>query len=507
MSKGLLITLIVVAVAVIIFIAVSYVKSPPSHAFIISGIRKNPKVLIGTGGFRIPYFQRLDKVFLGQVTVDVKTDKPVPTRDFINVDVDAVCKVRVKLKDPKVTDDWDGIGLAAKNFLNMTPLKISEQIQASLEGNMREVVGSIGLKELNTDRKAFSDSIEEKAAPDMKKLGLEIISCNIQNITDGKGLVENLGADNTWEIKKNASMKRITAEKEIKIAEADAKKESNQREVESETEIATKQNELSIKKSELKVKEDTKRAEADAAYEITSQEQQKVIKQKKVEAEAAEQILTQEKQLEINEKQVSAEIARAKKQKDYTAEVALIKQNELDAEVKKQADAEKYNKTVSAEAELEQRKKKADAELYEAQKQIEAIKLKADADLYKAKQEAEGIKLKGEADAAATKAKGEAEAEAMSKKAEAFQKYGGAAIADMMVGVLPDVAKAVAEPMGNISNLNIYGTSGEDATTVSKAVPVVIKQSFDTVKSVTGVDLGGIMENSQVNAASVDVNK
>ena len=174
-------TFIAIIIAVVfllaIFVMVSYVKAPPSYAFIISGLSKEPRVLIGSGGFRVPFFERLDKVYLGQITVDIKTEESVPTNDFINVDVDAVAKIRV-------TPNPEGTRLAAKNFLNMTPMMIAEQLQDSLQGNMREIIGTLDLRSLNTDRDGFSDQVMQKAQPDMAKLGIEIISCNIQNVTE-----------------------------------------------------------------------------------------------------------------------------------------------------------------------------------------------------------------------------------------------------------------------------------------------------------------------------------
>lgn len=192
-------------------------------AYILSGFRKEPRVLIGGGGVKIPVLERLDKVYLGQVTVDVKTSQPVPTHDFLDVMVDAVCKVRVK-------PDTEGTRLAAKNFLNMNSVQIAAQVKDSLEGNMREVVGSLDLIKINTDRDAFSDEIQKKAAPDMAKLGLEILSCNIQNITDEKGLIRDLGADNTAAIQKNAKITRANADRDVAKAQAEADNEANEAE-------------------------------------------------------------------------------------------------------------------------------------------------------------------------------------------------------------------------------------------------------------------------------------
>ena len=129
----------------LVFIFISYVKAPPSFAYIISGLSKEPRVLIGSGGFRIPFFERMDRVYLGQITVDIKTEESVPTNDFINVDVDAVAKIRV-------TPNSEGTRLAAKNFLNMTPDEIAQQLQDSLQGNMREIIGTLDLRSLNPDR-------------------------------------------------------------------------------------------------------------------------------------------------------------------------------------------------------------------------------------------------------------------------------------------------------------------------------------------------------------------
>ena len=156
---------IVLVIALIIILAMGYVKAPPDRAFIISGLKKEPKILIGRAGIRVPFLERLDKIYLGQMTVDIKTEQSVPTTDFINVNVDAVAKVRI---DPTT----EGIRLAAKNFLNKNSEQITRDLQDSLQGNMREIIGTLTLKSINTDRDSFSDQVMEKASKDMKKLGI-----------------------------------------------------------------------------------------------------------------------------------------------------------------------------------------------------------------------------------------------------------------------------------------------------------------------------------------------
>lgn len=492
MSIIFIIAIIVVAVLVLVgVLSTLYVKAPPHIAYVLSGVCKEPRILIGQGGFRIPFFERKDEVFLGQVTVDVKTQKPVPTHDFIDVNVDAVCKVRVIPTNI-------GTRLAAKNFLSMSPKAIAESINDSLEGNMREVVGAINLIDIITDRDKFSDEISQKAAPDMEKLGLEIISCNIQNIWDNNSLITDMGADNTYNIKKQAAITKANAEKEISVAEANAKKLANDARVQAETEIAERNNELAIRKAELKAKSDTEAARADAAYEIQKQAQQKAI----------------------NTATVDAQIEQTKREQVLSNERIKIKENELKAEVNAKADADKYKTEINAEAALEQAKRDAESRLYVAQQNAEAKKAEAAAAKFAAEQEAAGIRAKGEAEAYAiqqklvaeaegVKAKGLAEAEAMEKKAEAYEKYGNVAVIDMLTKmnekVLPEVAKYVAEPMSKIGNVTIYGTTGNEASGLAQNVPTLIKSSMDVLTDVTGVDMKDIVK-TQTIAAKTDKN-
>ena len=443
---NLIITIVLIAL-ILFIILTGYVKAPPDVAYIISGIRKTPKVLIGRAGIKIPFLERKDFLIVKQISIDVKTNGYIPTYDFIGVDIDAVCKVRVITDDNVVIGEGDGqrevrgIDLAAKNFLNMGEEQIAEALVDSLQGNMREIIGTVPLRELCNDRKKFGDEVQAKAQRDMNALGIEIISCNIQRITDENDLIPALGQDNMSQIQKDASIAKANADRDVAIAEAKAAREANEAKVQSDTDIAERQNQLAIKKASLKQQEDTAKAAADAAYAIQEQEQRKAI----------------------NTASVNAEIAKT----------------EREAELKEKA----YRRQQDAEAELIQEKKKAEAVRYALE------------------QEAAGIKAKGEAEAAAIKAKGEAEAAAMEKKAEAYQKYNNAAIVQMLVGVLPDVAKSVAEPIKAIDNLNIYdGGSGNGATSVSGISPVVMKQVFDTMSEATGVDLREILKASTLEA-------
>lgn len=442
----------IVVLVILLFMAIGYVKAPPDMAYIISGVKKKSKVVIGKASIRIPFFERLDKLNLRLIPIDVKTSNAVPTADYININVDATVNV-------KISNNPEKLRLAAENFLNKNTEYIAGVAREVLEGNVREIVGKMKLEEMVSDRQKFANLVKENAEPDLAAMGLDIISFNVQNFVDGNEVIENLGIDNIVKIKKAAAIARAESERDIKVAQASADKESNDAAVAAQTEIAKKQNELAIKKSELQMEADTKKAMADAAYDIQKEEQRKTIEV----ATANADIAKQEREIELKQK-----------------EVAVTEQS-LEAEVKKKAEANKYAAQQQAEAQLYQRQKEAEARQFEAQRQAEA--------------------QKAEAEASAIQAKGIAEAEAMEKKAEAYAKYNKAAVAEMMIKVLPDIAAKVAEPLGQIDKITIIG-GGDGENGVGKVagnVPVVMAKVFESMKEATGIDLSEI-----INADSYD---
>ena len=477
MNIILIAAIVVLAIALLAIIASGYVKAPPDVAFIISGFKREPKILIGRAGVKIPFLERKDALLLKQVSIDIKTNGYVPTLDFIGVDIDAVAKVRIK------TDD-EGIRLAMKNFLNMGEAQIITALTDSLQGNMREIIGTVSLRELNTDRKKFGDEVQEKAQKDMNALGIEIISCNIQRIEDEKDLINALGQDNMSQIQKSASIAKAQAERDVAIAQAEASKLANDAKVASDTEIAIKQNDLRIKQAELKKESDIKQAEADAAYEIQQQEQRKSIEISTANANIARQ----EREIELKRKEVE------------------VTEQALQAEIAKKAEAEKYARIQKADADLYERQQRAEAERFEKEKAADAKKLQAEADKYAKVQEAEGIKAVGEAEAKAIEAKGIAEAEALDKKAEAMKKYGQAAMVEMIVKALPQMAEAIAKPLETIDKVTIIdGGAGEGGVNqMGGYVPAVLAKTIEAVKETTGLDITEIM---RANTYDAKVNK
>ena len=220
----------VVVLLILIILITGYVKASPDTAYIISGLRKKPKVLIGKAGIKIPFLEKKDELNLQLIPIDVKTSSAVPTADYINIRVDAAVNV-------KISDDNERLALAARNFLNKPVDYIAQVSREVLEGNMREIVGKMNLEEMVSDRQKFANLVKENAEPDLAAMGLDIVSFNVQNFVDGTGVIENLGVDNIVKIQKNAAISRAESEKEIARAQAVAKKEANDAQVSSELEI------------------------------------------------------------------------------------------------------------------------------------------------------------------------------------------------------------------------------------------------------------------------------
>lgn len=393
----------VIAVIIILVLITGYVKAPTDTAVIISGLKKEPKYVIGRSSIKIPFLQRTDKLTLKMISVDVKTEESVPTNDYINVNIDSAVKVKVSMDPEKMK-------LAASNFLNKNEDYIRNSVVDVLQGNVREIIGQMKLEEIVQDRKKFADKVQENAAPDMAKMGLDIVSFNVQNVTDKAEVIENLGIDRIVSISKSAQISKAESLRDIAVAKASADKQANDARVEAETAIAEQNNALEIKKQELKKQSDIKKAEADAAYEIQEQEQRKTIEI----ATADANIAKQEKEAEIKEKEIA------------------VREKSLDAEIKKQADAEKY---------------------------------------------------------------------ARMQKADAMAKYGKAAMTEMIIKVLPQMAEAIAKPLESIDKVSIIGGAGDSGmSAISDNVPQVLAKTIESVKETTGFDLTEVMKANTYDA-------
>ena len=463
-------------------LAAGYLKAPPDVAYVISGIRKKPRILVGQAGIRIPFFERVDKLALGAIQIDVKTKTAVPTAEYINVKVDSTVSVRVG-------KEAEMIALAAQNFLNVNRETIAAKINDLLEGNIREIVGQMKLTEMVSDRKAFSDKVQNNVVPDLARFGLELVSFNVQNFSDENNVIDNLGIDNVEQIRKNAAIAKSDAQREIAIAEAENAKASNDAKVKAAEEIAKRNNDLAIKQAELKQESDTKKAQADAAMAIEAENQRKL----KEIALANANLAKQEKEIELKEREVA------------------IKERALEAEIKKTAEAKKYAEQQEADAKLYATQRAAEADLFERERQAEAAKIEAEkkaeaekalaeALKVKALAEAEGVRAKGLAEAEAIRAQAEAEAKGMLEKAEALKQYGDAAKQQMeldAVKVLYEQLPAIAEAISKgYAGADIH-LIGNDSGQLAGNMMGNITQIIEGFKGSTGVDpmsiLSGMM--------------
>ena len=453
---GIVLIVIISLAVILVMIGVSYVKAPPNTAFIITGPFKQ-RTLIGRAGFRIPGLERVDKIPLSLIQVDIKTASAVPTKEFINIFVDGVANI-------KIDSSPEALAKASQIFLQQNLEGIKSIAKEVLEGNMREIIGQMRLEELVHNRDLFAEKVKDNAMQDMAKMGLQIINLTIQNFVDNNKVIENLGVDNIAQISKNASIARAQAERDVQIAQSEANEAANKARVESERLIVEQNTILSLRSAELKSQSDTAQATADAAYAI---EEQKRLEQ-------------------INIAKVNADIAKREREVELGQKEVELQERQLEAKIKKTAEAERYAAEQRALADLYQRQKAAEARKFELIQEAEALRAKAEADKFAAEQEAEGIL-----------AKGKAEAEAIEKKAEAMKLMGEASVLELILNsnVLPEIVKAYSEPLaaayGRIDNITMYG----DGNTAKLAQDITNNgsQLINSLDKTLGLDLKSLL--------------
>lgn len=484
-TGGWIIIALAIIALVIVFFITGYVKAAPDTAIIITGWGKR-KILIGKAGFRIPFLQRLDKLSLRVFQVDIKTDEAIPTSNFINIRVDGVANLKIS-SDPALLER------AAEAILNMSEENLIKQVQQVLQGNMREIVGTVDIKKLVQDRQGVANSVKENVVPDMAKMGIEVVNFNIQSFADDNHVIENLGIDNIAQISKDAAIAKANADRDVTIAKSSAEEAANRSRVEANQKIIEQNTILSLKESELKQQTDTAKAQADAAYKI---EEQKRLQ-------------------EINIAQINADIAKRERMVELENREVEIQEKKLAAEINKVAEAKKYAAQQEAEAELFTRQKAAEAKKYELEQEAEMQKIKAEADKVKKQKEAEALKIQAEAEASAQvakanalkeaalaeaagiEAKGKAEADAIKAKADAMKQYGEAATLQLILdsGVLPEIvnaySKPVAEAMSKIDSIVMYGEG--NTAKLTEEISKNGTQIIEGLEKATGIDIKSLL--------------
>jgi flotillin len=451
METVLIIIGIVLVLLAILFVS-SYVKVRPDKAVIITG-PKGSKVVTGKAAIRIPFFQRIDLLPLDLIQVDIRTSSAVPTNEFINIFVDGVANI-------KIQSDEASIRLAGEIFLTRSLDDVKQIAKEVLEGNMREIIGQMKLRELVQNRDKFAEQVKLSALADMKKMGLDIVNITIQNFADKNGVIDDLGVDNIAQIRKDASIARANSEKEVEIATSKAKELANDARIKAELEIEQQNNLLALRQAELKQKADIAKATADASYEIQYANEAKTINISKQNAEIARR----EKEIELRSKEVEVE------------------EKTLEANIKKAAEADRYAQEQRADADLYVRTKEAEAKLAEEERRAQAIKLAAEADRFAQEQRAIGIQ-----------AVGIAEAEAIEKKALAMKKMESAAVLELVLNsnVLPNIVKAASEPLSKVDKITMYG-DGNNTKLVGDIVNTSTKV-LESIKESTGIDLASLL--------------
>lgn len=478
----------VIAVVGLVFIVfkVCYRKCPPNKAMVVTGAR-GARTYIGRAKLVVPFIQRVDYMSLENIQVDFVSKSEIPTQDAINIRVDAVANM-------SIDQDPDVLKIAASKFLGYDIEEIQETVAPVLEGNIREIISQVKLVDLiKGDKKVLAEKITENVSPNLRDMGLKLTTFNIQNFSDQNGVINNLGIENTEQIKKDASIAAARAKSEVAIAQAEAQKQANDAEIAAQTEIAVKQNELAIKKAELKEQQDIKLAKAEAAKGIEAENQRK----SKEIAEADANLARQEKQIELKEREVK------------------ITERKLEAEIKKKAEADKfaaqqeadaalYSEQREAEADRYRREQDAEAQKFEAEQSAAAKKAASEAERFAKEQEAAAVEAAGLAEAAAIRAKGNAEAEAakakllaeaegLKEKAEAMKQYGDAAKQQMALDTikvyfeqLPAIADAVASGYSSVESIKMYGG---DSSQLTGQIINGLTQISDGINESIGIDL------------------
>ncbi len=449
LSKLIIVGIILVVLALIaLLLAKQYRKVGPNEVLIISGGRKRTVIepdgtkrkigyryRLGGGTFVIPFLETVDVLPMEVITLNIKTPE-VLTHGGVPLMAEATAQVKIDSVE-------HAIRLAAEQFLGLGREGIRDVSVTILEGKMREVLGAMTVEEILTARQQFSARVTEATQSDIARMGLTIISFALKDISDTQGYLDALGKPQIAAAKRDAAIAEAETEKEATIKSSEARKEGEVARLAAEALIAKAQWENEAKKAESQVDVNLKKAKADYAYELERFRLGQEIKKE----EAGVKKIEKEEAIKIEE----LEIARREK--------------ELDSSVIKPADARKYQ--IKAEAEAEEYRLQAEA-----------------------KGKAEALKLEGVAEAEKVKNIGLAEAEAMLKKAQAWERYNQAAILDTYFDILPELAKAVSEPLSKVDKIVLVGgDKGLGTTKITSQVAEVLAQMPEVVKSLTGVDL------------------
>jgi flotillin len=475
---------IVTAIAVFLILALigvfvtKYKTAGPDEALIVTGSflgSKNVhvdesgnriKIIRGGGAFIFPVFQQARPLSLLSSKLEVTTPE-VYTEQGVPVMADGTAII-------KIGGSISEIATAAEQFLGKSKEDRENEAREVLEGHLRSILGSMTVEEIYKNRDKFSQEVQRVASQDLAKMGLTIVSFTIKDVRDKNGYLDSLGKPRIAQVKRDADIATADAEKETRIKKAEADKEAKKAEFERATEIAEAEKINKLKVAEYRREQDIAKARADQAYDLeTARSKQDVTEQ-----EMQVRIIERQKQIELEEKEIQR------------------RERQYDSEVKKKADADRYAVEQSAAAQKAKEMAEADANKYriEAMARAEAERVRMDG-LAKA----EAQKAQGESEAEIIRLKGMAEAQAKEKIAEAFEMFGQAATLDMILKMLPEYAKQVAGPLGNIDKITVVDTGGSGANGGANKVTGYATNLMaglqESLKASSGIDVKELIEN------------
>lgn len=471
-----------------------YKTVSPDEAMIVTGsmlgsknvssddVGRSVKIVRGGGAFILPIFQKQQRISLLSHKLDVTTPE-VYTEQGVPILVDGVAII-------KIGSSMEDIATAAEQFLGKPTEELRSEAQEVLEGHLRAILGTMTVEEVYRNRDRFAQEVQSVAAKDLKKMGLNVVSFTIKDVRDKEGYLDALGRPRIAAVKRDAEIAEAEAMRDSRIKKALADEEAVKAEVLRDTHLAEAEKEKELKVAEFKREQDQARAEADQSYAIQ-------------EARSLQEVTREQMQVDVVRKDLEIEV--------QTKEIER-RERQYDAEVKKRADADRYAVEQSAEANKVRQMREADAQQY----RIEAnAKASAEEKRLEGLAVAEAERAKGLADAEVVKMRGFAEADAKERLAEAFEKYGQAAVLDIVATMLPQLAEKIAAPLGSIDKLTVVDTGqGDGAARLSNYVTRLVAESGEMLDTVAGVDIRKIIQglvgklegdNRQAEDVSTDV--
>ena len=455
--------LIVVFVLLVLAVAGRYKTVSPDVAMIITGAAlgsknvltdesgRRVKIVRGGGAFIVPVVQQKEFLSLLSHKLDVSTPE-VYTSEGVPVMTDAVALI-------KVGSSVEDVATAAEQFLGKPDDELQSEAREVLEGHLRAILGQLTVEEVYRNRDKFAQEVQSVAALDLKKMGLQIVSFTIKDVRDKNGYLEALGRPRIAAIKRDADIAEAEAARDSRVRKAAADEQSQKAELVRDTNVAEANKAKELKIAAFKQEQDTAKAAADLAYAVQ-------------EATSQRSVVEEQMQVELVRKQRAVDLEKLEIER---------REKQYDSEVKKKADADRYAVEQAAEGAKLQQVRRAEGRRFE----IEA----------EAAGRAEGARAEGLAAAEVTRQRGFAEAEAKEKLAEAFEKFGEAAVLDLLARMLPELAREIARPLASIDKLTIVDTgSGAGAARLSNTVAQIMATTPELVKSLTGVDLGAVAQ-------------